>query len=99
MLVMTLRHRRKPQQPNRPGTVASAPAAHNIDRWHSVQESWLCYVTQNAQLILSQKIGGNKTIFRQTHYMTIEIRGFAPNFNGHIVRLALHLWGLPRIIE
>ena len=31
--------------------------------------------------------------------MTIEVRGFAPNFNGHIVRLALRLWGLPRIIE
>ena len=31
--------------------------------------------------------------------MTIEVRGFTPNFNGHIVRLALHLWGLPQIIE
>jgi hypothetical protein len=28
--------------------------------------------------------------------MTIEVRGKAPNFNGHIVRLALHLWGLPQ---
>ena len=41
----------------------------------------------------------NKTIFRQTHYMTIELRGFAPQFNGHVVRLALNLLGLPRIIE
>ena len=31
--------------------------------------------------------------------MTIEVRGKAPNFNGHIVRLALHPWGLLRMIE
>ncbi|MBU6360559.1 MAG: metalloprotease family protein [Chloroflexota bacterium] len=34
------------------------------------------------------QIGGNKTIFRQTHYITIEVRGKTPNFNGYIVRLA-----------
>jgi hypothetical protein len=27
------------------------------------------------------------------------MRGKAPNFNGHIVHLALHLWGLPQIIK
>ena len=31
--------------------------------------------------------------------MTIEGRGKAPTLNGHIVRLALHLWGLPQIIQ
>jgi len=31
--------------------------------------------------------------------MTIDVRGFAPNIHSHIVRLALHLLGLPRIIE
>jgi hypothetical protein len=31
--------------------------------------------------------------------MTIEVRDKAPNFNGHIVVLVLHLWGFPRIIE
>ena len=49
--------------------------------------------------VSSQKIGGNKPAFRQMHCMTIEVRGKAPNFNGHTVHLALHLWGLPRIIE
>jgi hypothetical protein len=28
--------------------------------------------------VSSQKIGKNKTIFRQTHYMTIEVRDFVP---------------------
>ena len=31
--------------------------------------------------------------------MTIEVRGFAPNFNGHTVHLELYLWGFPRIVE
>jgi len=48
---------------------------------------------------MPKSLSQRKTVFRQTHYMTIEVRGFVPNFNGHIVRLALHLWGLPRIIE
>ena len=31
--------------------------------------------------------------------MTIEVRGKAPNFNVYMVRLALHLWVLPRTLE
>ena len=50
-------------------------------------------------MVLPQKVRVNKTISCQTHHMTIEVRGKIPNFNGRMVRLALHLWGLPRIIE
>jgi hypothetical protein len=51
------------------------------------------------EMVSSQKIGGNKTIFHQTHHMTIEARSFAFKFNGHIVRLALRLWSLLQILE
>jgi hypothetical protein len=59
---------------------------------HRMVPTKICFIQPD---VSSQKIGGNKLFFAKRTYMSIEVRGKAPNFNAHIVCLALHHWGLP----